>query len=1836
MAARDIEQGQSPSHLADATPLHGEDQTAEGQELQLQHPEGVPVILGPPAIIAEGTRGVEPIPSQPCAFWSETAKLEHALRTHRPAHLDQDARRQASARPRAELVEQGAEASGVEDCGVPAGDVDEEQVDARLFEPPRTRQPQLEADRLILEQMRDLLAAVVTQQQEYSRRLERLEEEQAMRSVQARPQVHADPQQGMLRPTRGPEDVGVNYGQGSGAEGRPDDQRQGRDVYSPGDKTYWELPKLPELGPKQAPLQAGDWLTVITPMINDLAPAANEYWGSVLQAAECVYERWQSASPLLKAQVQANLPDHMRHARYSRLENRALSMLLRRTPGQVASAQDSMYDRTAFPEWPIVDKLSQIAGFRYGSGWFMIGGNFRNRPLDAQIPEDCLEYEPSMPSDDELDPESGKPGGIPVGITDHEGVPECDPESGRPGRMPVEVTDDEGMLERDDAGFLDKEAVDAVPKVCRVCQEEADDNTSYWKQLYATKVDGIGMRRLVFVETLPRRTKEEVSAALSRTLTKRQQWHFPVLRLHTDRGGKTSLLPPGDTHAALEDLAVVGGEVARVSEAGHEQIHEAPVATVVEAAADVADDGDLFPEFLAPLALRSIRGGNKGFTVEVSEGIARTMLDKHQVDTLEVASVVYASLCSTAKKGSRNIDSDVQGNALSWVISFGAYCRGSQVGLIVATRLRPMLLRLLNRLVASFDAAHEYTALRISFNAVADLHRDVHNQHGYRNMIVCLSEFTRGRVIAPDGPMEYSGGKAYIDPLVPHGVEPAVGPRLVVVAYTPGFATKLSVLDVHTLLSLGFNVPVPYRPIPFELKPSVRALQARVQDEAQRGGVRGTGDALEHPCAAVEPQQEIGEDIDPDLDVTTRTLMQLQVEAALEESGTKDVPISGEPAPDILLQTQQVSLTEVRQDLTAWKDAIAEELTALITVHQAVRLITKAELQELEASGVRVQVVPGKLVFSIKAPDRPYQPGIVKFIRSIIYRCQGRKSERHLCSSWDGVVIDVKTAFLLAPARRRDGSKIAVAVPRLIVDAGLLDPQTYLVVDRALYGLVESPADWSVYRDGTLAEWSWTGPGQSLRKLRRAEADPSIWFVLEAVEGESGCIEFRDEWGEILAILGVYVDDLLLTGATDELSLMIAAFGGLWKTSEPNWLKDGLRFCGVEVVRGSDGAYHLHQTSYLSDLVARYTLPVESSLPDVKTGYEEEETLSIPILRRAQKLVGLPIYSSDMDPLMNLGWSDASFGQDDGGRSHTGILLVIAGGAVSWHSSRQTLTALSTAESEIIAAVDNMVLARALAPLWAEMCRQDLRWSQCIDNSACIQLLIIPGGAWRTRHLRLRARHFHEAISDEVLVVQQLPGVEMLADCLTKAMPESRLFFLLDLIGYVWGESADASHDEATQVQYESSYVYAAPATADPSLAMLVAALAIASQVVQVQGARAQDDDNDDSLWALSESEVLFAVALIVAWEVAKFVALKGIKGGAGVLGWFRARLRASRSLTGSYQPNVQTVETRQHQVQSYRSAASQRIEQERLYGKQLFGCSFGWVDGWVDPGPSDRWLYDEASHVLVRDRELVQGLESLQLVLSVQATRAAHLALRFGAWMERLHQAIRLAITFTANSERSGTGPDDDYDYPLAGDLAGSPRLGQPHGTLPENFLDYKHHVDSSYRLLPLPPVPEEVRADTIPVPDLVKSMDAIHVLSYGETQKTDFPPENASTTATWVETMPADAFTKEMKCEQIGILMGSGVLRIDCCQQSKRKGFWSNGFARQGMIPELIDESATSGRRAATILARWSKNGGERRAALVGAVWQAPLALLSTKLMCGPPTWDLDGRQLRALAEV
>ena len=68
--------------------------------------------------------------------------------------------------------------------------------------------------------------------------------------------VSADPQPGMLRPARGPEDRGVNYGQGPGAVGRPDDQQQ-RGMYNPGDKNVLGSFEVARLGSESSSVAGG-------------------------------------------------------------------------------------------------------------------------------------------------------------------------------------------------------------------------------------------------------------------------------------------------------------------------------------------------------------------------------------------------------------------------------------------------------------------------------------------------------------------------------------------------------------------------------------------------------------------------------------------------------------------------------------------------------------------------------------------------------------------------------------------------------------------------------------------------------------------------------------------------------------------------------------------------------------------------------------------------------------------------------------------------------------------------------------------------------------------------------------------------------------------------------------------------------------------------------------------------------------------------------------------------------------------------------------------------------------------------------------------------------------------------------------------------------------------------------------------------------------------------------------------------------------------------------------------------------------------------------------------
>ena len=137
-------------------------------------------------------------------------------------------------------------------------------------------------------------------------------------------------------------------------------------------------------------------------------------------------------------------------------------------------------------------------------------------------------------------------------------------------------------------------------------------------------------------------------------------------------------------------------------------------------------------------------------------------------------------------------------------------------------------------------------------------------------------------------------------------------------------------------------------------------------------------------------------------------------------------------------------------------------------------------------------------------------------------------------------------------------------------------------------------------------------------------------------------------------------------------------------------------------------------------------------------------------------------------------YSDISFAPE-GNRSYQGVIVLFAGSPVQWEANRQSFCTLSTAESELMAAIEAMVMSQSVEAIVKVMGDgSTLEKVIYTDNSSVISILEKPDGPWRTRHLRLRANYLRERLrfqSDEWKVRHQ-KGSTLIADLLTKAVTQ--------------------------------------------------------------------------------------------------------------------------------------------------------------------------------------------------------------------------------------------------------------------------------------------------------------------------------------------------------------------------------------------------------------------------------------------------------------------------------
>ncbi|CAE7769436.1 unnamed protein product, partial [Symbiodinium sp. KB8] len=76
---------------------------------------------------------------------------------------------------------------------------------------------------------------------------------------------------------------------------------------------------------------------------------------------------------------------------------------------------------------------------------------------------------------------------------------------------------------------------------------------------------------------------------------------------------------------------------------------------------------------------------------------------------------------------------------------------------------------------------------------------------------------------------------------------------------------------------------------------------------------------------------------------------------------------------------------------------------------------------------------------------------------------------------------------------------------------------------------------------------------------------------------------------ELLAVLSIYVDDLLLSGTTEASEAIWTAIKAKWRISEPEYadLGKSVTFCGFEIQQKSDGL-HVGQSKYIQSLLDKY------------------------------------------------------------------------------------------------------------------------------------------------------------------------------------------------------------------------------------------------------------------------------------------------------------------------------------------------------------------------------------------------------------------------------------------------------------------------------------------------------------------------------------------------------------------------------------------------------------------------------------------------------------------------
>ena len=345
------------------------------------------------------------------------------------------------------------------------------------------------------------------------------------------------------------------------------------------------------------------------------------------------------------------------------------------------------------------------------------------------------------------------------------------------------------------------------------------------------------------------------------------------------------------------------------------------------------------------------------------------------------------------------------------------------------------------------------------------------------------------------------------------------------------------------------------------------------------------------------------------------------------------------------------------------------------------------------------------------------------------------------------------------------------------------------ILNKALYGLKQAGRAWQQILFKTL----------KIGNLQQSKNEPCIWFRKS---------------NELMIIIGVYVDDFIITG--NDATKIQEIDRILHKNYNMKDVGNARQFLGIEIIN-QESKRMITQRSYIKELLRKFkqtdckaeSTPgsgTEFSGTKTETEYPIREALGglmfianatrpdiAYMVNKLSRNVSTPTKAlwrgvqhvlkylkGTSDYGLSYGsrnykitcYADSSFADDPTDRkSTTGWIFLLGNDLISWQSTKQKSVALSTTESEYMACCDAAKEAVWMKNLIEEILQVKQEPVSILqDNQGTIFISNNSINNRRTKHIDVRYHFVREQIQGKMIAIQYCETSLMTADILTKPL----------------------------------------------------------------------------------------------------------------------------------------------------------------------------------------------------------------------------------------------------------------------------------------------------------------------------------------------------------------------------------------------------------------------------------------------------------------------------------